>query len=212
MAALSYNYNIFTNVHKWDEEYTYLGIQVSGKLNQYNGQNYPILDAIDIDWDGAYVKALNSYVYTTEDLIKLFNKLGEFDTNISNNLINNYYNKDQFNEIFTNYQNLIAQQFDEMTVNMEEEILQNMLSRYELLNALSSILIDQTRYLEIPYDTLVKNDLDLPPHFIFYYAPRYEKKINILLKNIPLIFQSITTFFLVFIYILDTIISFIRWR
>lgn len=157
MAALSYNYNIFTNVHKWDEEYTYLGIQVSGKLNQYNGQNYPILDAIDIDWNGAYVKALNSYVYTTEDLIKLFNKLGEFDTNISNNLINNYYNKDQFNEIFNDYQNSIAHQFDEMTVTMEEEILQNMLSRYELLNALSSVLIDQTRYLEVPYDTLVKN-------------------------------------------------------
>lgn len=156
MAALSYNYNIFTNVHKWDNEYTYLGIQVSGKLNQYNGQDYPILDAIDIDWNGAYVSALNSYVYTTEDLIKLFNQLGNFDTSINNNLINNYYNKQQFEEIFNNYKQEVKNEFDEMTTIMEENILQDMLGRYEVLNAISEVLIDQTRYLEVPYENLVK--------------------------------------------------------
>ena len=48
--------------------------------------------------------------------------------------------------------------------------------------------------------------------FVNHIFPFIEKKVNILLKNIPLIFQSITTFFLVFIYSIDTIISFIRWR
>jgi len=158
MAALSYNYNIFTNVHKWDNEYTYLGIQVSGKLNQYNGQDYKILDAIDIDWNGAYIKELNSYVYTTEDLINLFNVLSDTDKNISNNITSNYYTKNEFDNVFSNFQSSMENQFNEMTIEMEENVIQNMLSRYELLNALSEVLIDQTRYLEVPYDTLVKNN------------------------------------------------------
>ncbi len=159
MAALSYNYNIFTNVHKWDNEYTYLGIQVSGKLNQYNGQDYKILDAIDIDWNGAYIKGLNSYVYTTEDLINLFNVLSDTDKNISNNITSNYYTKNEFNNVFSNFQSSMENKFSEMTIEIEENVIQNMLSRYELLNALSEVLIDQTRYLEVPYDTLVKNNM-----------------------------------------------------
>ena len=157
MASLSYNYNIFTNVHKWDEEYTYLGIQVSGKLNQYNGQDYPILDAIDIDWDGAYIGSLNTYVNTTEELIRVFNKLGQTDINIANNLANNYYTKSEFDETFANYQEFMSNEFEEMTYVLTENVLQNMLSRYEVLAAISSVLIDQTRYLEIPYENLVKD-------------------------------------------------------
>lgn len=157
MANLSYNHNIFTNVHKWDNDYTYLGIQVSGKLNQYNGQGYPILDAIDIDWDGAYVNTLNSYVNTTEDLIKLFNKLGQFDINISNNLSNNYYTKDVFNQRFENLIQEIQDEFEETSYIMTETIIQNVLSRYELLSAISGVLIDQTKYLEVPYANLVNN-------------------------------------------------------
>jgi len=158
MAALSYNHNIFTNVHKWDNEYTYLGIQVSGKLNQYNGQDYPILDAIDIDWNGAYVNALNSYVYTTEDLINLFNKLGNFDTTINNNLINNYYNKDQFQTIFNELQQNIDDRFEENIDILTEEITNNLLSRYEILAAISDVLIDKTRYLKVPYGQIVQNN------------------------------------------------------
>lgn len=157
MAALSYNYNIFTNVHKWDEEYTYLGIQVSGKLNQYNGQNYPILDAIDIDWDGAYVSALNSYVHTTEDLINLFNRLGEFDTTINNNLISNYYNREEFRQIFQEYQETIDNRFDENIDILTEEITNNLLNRYEILAAISDVLVDKTRYLKVPYEQIVQN-------------------------------------------------------
>jgi len=157
MAALSYNHNIFTNIHKWDEEYTYLGIQVSGKLNQYNGQDYKILDAIDIDWDGAYIKALNSYVYTTEDLINLFNKLGEFDNTISNNLIQNYYNKEEFQNIFEEFQQSIDDRFNENIDIVTEEITNNILNRYEILAAISDVLIDQTRYLKVPYEQIVQN-------------------------------------------------------
>lgn len=73
MAALNYNKDIFTNVRKWDNENSYLGVLVSGKLNQYNGQGYPIIDAIDIDWDGAWVNNLKTYLYTTEDLIRCLN-------------------------------------------------------------------------------------------------------------------------------------------
>lgn len=157
MAALSYNHNIFTNIHKWDEEYTYLGIQVSGKLNQYNGQDYKILDAIDIDWDGAYVKALNSYVYTTEDLINLFNRLGEFDDTINNNLIQNYYNKEEFQNIFEEFQQSIDDRFNENIDIVTEEITNNLLNRYEILAAISDVLIDQTRYLKVPYEQIVQN-------------------------------------------------------
>lgn len=71
--ALSYNTNIFTQVNKWDKNGNPLGVLVSGKLNQYNKQGYPILDAIDIDWNGAYVKNLSTYLYTTEDLINCLN-------------------------------------------------------------------------------------------------------------------------------------------
>ena len=73
MSKLTYNTDIFTNVNKWDRNFSYYGVKVSGKLNQYNGQGYPILDAIDIDWNGAYVKTLNTYIYTTEELINCLN-------------------------------------------------------------------------------------------------------------------------------------------
>lgn len=155
MANLTYNSNIFTNLHKWDNEYAYLGIQISGKLNQYNGQDYPLLDAIDIDWDGAFINKMNTYIYTTEDLIKLFNKFAQQDIDINSNIANNYYTKNDFDTIFNDYRELVSNEFDEMTYIMEESILQSLLGRYEVLNAISEVLIDRTRYLEIPYNKIV---------------------------------------------------------
>ena len=72
MSKLKFNDSIFTNVKKFENNIP-LGVLVSGKLNQYNHQGYPILDAIDIDWNGAYLKKLNTYIYTTEDLINCLN-------------------------------------------------------------------------------------------------------------------------------------------
>ena len=145
MAYLTYS-DIFTKVHKWDEEYTYLGIQVTGKFNQHNGQDFYILDAIDIDWNGAYVEKLNTYVYSTEDLIRLFNLLEQHSIDIENN----YFTKAEFNE-------MIDDIGDNIAVVVENKVFENLINRYEVLNAISDILIDKTKYLEIDYNNIVKD-------------------------------------------------------
>ena len=157
MASLTYNSNIFTRLNKWDNEFTYLGIPVSGKLNQYNGQDYPILDAIDIDWDGAYIDSLNTYVNTTEDLINVFSSMGTNHTNLKTDLKENYYTKSEFDQFFADYQSDVKEAFDEMTVEMEESILENLINRYEFLNAVTQILIDKSKYLQVPYENIVQN-------------------------------------------------------
>jgi len=157
MASLTYNSNIFTKLNKWDNEFTYLGIPVSGKLNQYNGQDYPILDAIDIDWDGAYIDSLNTYVNTTEDLINVFSSMGTNHTNLKTDLKENYYTKSEFDQFFADYQSDVKEAFDEMTVEMEESILENLINRYEFLNAVTQILIDKSKYLQVPYENIVQN-------------------------------------------------------
>lgn len=73
MAKLSYN-SIFTNVNKYDESGTYSGIQIASKLNQKNGQDYPLIDAIDIDWDGAWLMRMNTYVNTSYDLLNIIDR------------------------------------------------------------------------------------------------------------------------------------------
>ena len=80
MAKLTYNNEIFTNVDKWSWDgtsYDFKGILLSSKLNQKNRQDYKLLDAIDIDWDGAWVKSLNTYINNTEDLIKILDSLNK---------------------------------------------------------------------------------------------------------------------------------------
>ena len=67
MAALNYNKDIFTNVRKWDNENSYLGVLVAGKLNQYNGQGYPIehsfygVDGMPTLHLEGYAKYVNKY-------------------------------------------------------------------------------------------------------------------------------------------------------
>lgn len=78
MAKLSYN-SIFTNVNKYDGSGTYTGIQIASKLNQKNGQDYPLIDAIDIDWDGAWLVRMNTYLNTSYDLINLIDKSIDID-------------------------------------------------------------------------------------------------------------------------------------
>ena len=146
MASLTYS-DIFTNVHKWDEEYTYLGIQVTGKFNQQNGQDFYILDAIDIDWNGAFVEKLNTYVYSTEDVIRLFNLLEQEAIDIRND----YFTRDEFNQ-------MIDDIGDNIAAVVENKVFENLINRYEVLNAISDILIDKTKYLEIDYDNIVKDD------------------------------------------------------
>lgn len=76
MASLTYNSTIFTKVNKWSSDessISYNGILLASKLNQKNGQDYKLLDAIDIDWNGAWVHTLQAYLHTTEDLIWALN-------------------------------------------------------------------------------------------------------------------------------------------
>lgn len=76
MASLTYNSSIFTNVKKWSQDgdsISYNGILIASKLNQKNGQDYRLLDAIDIDWNGAWVRTLNTYLHNTDDLIHALN-------------------------------------------------------------------------------------------------------------------------------------------
>ena len=65
MAKLSYSER-FTNVKKYDEAGSYIGLQIVSKLNQKNGQDYKLLDSIDIDWNGAWLAVANAYINNTE--------------------------------------------------------------------------------------------------------------------------------------------------
>lgn len=76
---LSYNKEIFTKVNKWDSNFVYTGIKINEKLNQRNGQDYKLIDAIDIDWNGMWVKFANAYVYNTEDLLFALSYLDQSD-------------------------------------------------------------------------------------------------------------------------------------
>jgi hypothetical protein len=83
MAQLSYDDILFSNVNKWTTDEngvtSYHGILVASKLNQKNGQGYKILDAIDIDWNNAWVSTLNTYINTTADLLYVLDELNKQD-------------------------------------------------------------------------------------------------------------------------------------
>ena len=89
MSKLSYS-SRFTNVNKYDETGSYTGIQIASKLNQKNGQDYKLLDAIDIDWNGAWLAVAGSYINNTEELLDAIDKIGELsDFTWINNTLNN---------------------------------------------------------------------------------------------------------------------------
>ena len=80
--AESYNTNIFTNVDKYsvvNGEYSYKGILLASKISQKNGRSYKLIDAIDIDWNGAWVETLSTYINNTEDLIYVLNAINSND-------------------------------------------------------------------------------------------------------------------------------------
>ena len=92
----SYNPTIFTNVQKYTElnkKITYSGILVASKLNQKNGQDYSLLDSVDIDWNGAWIESMATYLDTTEDLIRVLDRL-----NKDNELSDLTYALDQLEE------------------------------------------------------------------------------------------------------------------
>lgn len=138
MARLTYSY-IFTNVHKYDETGSYTGLQIASKLNQKNGQNYKLIDAIDIDWNGAWLQLTNSYIHNTEDLFIsinqipslpdiefIKNKLTELTEDVEY-IVNTAITQSNLSEILNNYQKTIhAGEYIRISEN-------NVISAYGLL-------------------------------------------------------------------------------
>ena len=122
MAELQYNKNIFPNVNKISFDgttYSYNGILIASKLNQKNGQGYKLLDAIDIDWNSAWISSLNTYLNSTEDLVQALNDLNansgvdelnkdlERVWNQINEITASYITHTILGEILSSYQNTI---------------------------------------------------------------------------------------------------------
>lgn len=118
MAALTYS-SRFTNVDKWDGEGSYKGILIAGKLNQKNGEDYKLIDAIDIGWNGAWIKSFSTYINTTDELLNIIDRLNrnnEVDSLVNNvNSLNqtvqsistSYITKDNLSDILAEYQSFL---------------------------------------------------------------------------------------------------------
>lgn len=163
---LSYNTNIFTKVNKWDNTYTYSGILMSGKLNQINGQGYKLVDVIDIDWDGAYISKLKSYLYTSEDLINVLNRYAGNFSDIENNYIKYSYLDDFINYVDEHFTELIEEKAAYNQTYVLENVIQALTFDYEILNSISELVMDRTKYIEVPYTEL---DLDNPSAEYYIY-------------------------------------------
>ena len=154
--ALTYNTNIFTQVNKWDRNNQSTGVFVSGKLNQYNKQGYPILDAIDIDWDGAFIKSLNSYLYSTEDLINCLDlTYGNFSNYTSNayfGYVINNINKD------ISYLNKSFNESNQITYNLLQDIMNYLDNIDESIDLINSMTLDNFNFYGVPYTTIVDTE------------------------------------------------------
>ena len=138
MSKLSYS-SRFTNVNKYDETGSYTGIQIASKLNQKNGQDYKLLDAIDIDWNGAWLAVVGSYINNTEELLDAIDRIGELSdlTWINNtlnnltenvdNIISSYISKEEIGRILDEYQKPLI---PGTNISISED---NVISTYELL-------------------------------------------------------------------------------
>lgn len=138
MARLSYN-EIFTNVRKYDETGSYTGLQIASKLNQKNGQDYKLIDAIDIDWNGVWLETANTYINDTYELINAINniadlselqwvkdKINELDESVDT-ILATYVTKEQLEEILGHYQKPVT---GGEHINIDSD---NIISTYGLL-------------------------------------------------------------------------------
>lgn len=161
MANLTYNNSLYTRINKWDDEYSYKGVFVASKLNQKNGQDYKLLDAIDIDWDGIWFSSLGTYINTTDDLIEILNHINTTsDVNIFREQIDNinelldtitasYVNTSYLGEVLTAYQQtLIA------GPNIKIDKRTNVITTYGFLTY--ELL---TAYATVAYVTDLRNEI-----------------------------------------------------
>ena len=112
MGKFSYSER-FNNVKKYRSDGTYTGIQIASKLNQKNGQDYKLIDAVDIDWNKAWLNAAQTYVNTTDDLFDVIDKaldLGDLEriNETLENIVATYVTKSELDEILSHYQKPLA--------------------------------------------------------------------------------------------------------
>ena len=176
MGRLTYNPDIFTNVKKWDSEYTYLGVFISGKLNQKNGSGYPILDVIDLDWDGAFLSYLNTYLYTTEDVIRVLDIYGNDHNYLRNDVINNSY----LSYVLGNIDKNITYQISNNNEYISDVIIDNIFQKIEVLDQIRDVVLDDTRYIRLQHDEVFdeNNNLLYPDQEYYVYVDRQYVKVS----------------------------------
>lgn len=138
MAKLTYNER-FTDVHKYNEDGSYTGLQIASKLNQKNGQDYKLIDSIDIDWNGVWSSAANAYIYDTYQLFETIdniadltelewvkNKLNELTDDVDL-IMSTYVTQDQLNELLSHYEHAL-EAGEHITIDEN-----NIISTYDLL-------------------------------------------------------------------------------
>ena len=110
MGRLSYNTERFTKVNKYDvANDAYNGILVAAKINQKNGQDYKLLDVIDVDFDGTWFAPTQSYINNADEFFAAIesldksSKLAYIDKQIFD-ITSTYMTKSEFEGIIGNYQ------------------------------------------------------------------------------------------------------------
>jgi hypothetical protein len=176
MGRLTYNPDIFTNVKKWDSEYTYLGVFISGKLNQKNGSGYPILDVIDLDWDGAFLTYLNTYLYTTEDVIRVLDIYGNDHNYLKNDVVNNSY----LSYVLGNIDKNITYQISNNNEYISDVIIDGIFQRIEVLDQIRDVVLDDTRYIRLQHNEVFdeNNNLLYPDQEYYVYVDRQYVKVS----------------------------------
>lgn len=144
MAKLTYNER-FTSVNKYNEDGSYTGLQIASKLNQKNGQDYKLIDSIDIDWNGVWSSAANAYIYDTYQIFETIDNIAD--------LTELEWVKNKLNEL-TEDVDLI------MSTYVTQSQLEELLSHYEhALEAGEHIKIDENNIVST-YDLLTPEEAD----------------------------------------------------
>ena len=178
MASLTYNTSLYTRINKWDSDYTYKGVLVASKINQKNGQDYKLVDAIDIDWDGIWFDSLKSYINTTDDLIGILERINttsdvnvfreqiEHINELLDSITASYVNTSYLGEILSAYQHSLVPGAN-ITIDPEtnvittygflnEDMLAEALSSYATLSYVGELKTEiYTYFPDIPTSHLI---------------------------------------------------------
>lgn len=198
MAVFTYNSEIFTRVDKWDSSNSYNGILLADKINQKNGQNYKLVDAVDIDWDGMWVSFASTYVNDTEDLLDILRfvdpterflivnqRLSELqetltagdNIRITNNIISTY-NLPSFAYVFDNYSSYAylyeySYSRNETVQAINDKIIEIIGSadiNFDSIQEISEWIMSQIEYIPIDYRDI---DTSSDEKYYIYEGDKY---------------------------------------